>query len=361
MSSGSESEPTANRKRDKKALGQVISRVKGVWQRGDAASARKLASSMPPSPSMSSPADLPASSSNAPLAPAYVEVTVKIPPKTAHDKAAEARARYEAMHGLTTLKKSELLEERAKKLSEKFGLEIHASQWHFNIPAQNEHAVFRIDKPIRLRVRRTCHRCNANFASSKECTNCSHIRCTKCSRYPPKRTEAELAASRDRRAAILKANTENGAIAIDWDWTDSNASISRPSKTAGQDLVHKKPRQRVRRTCHVCDSLFRHGSKICEGCQHVRCTDCPRDPPKKDKYPFGYPGDVFGEKSIPHYECDRCQTVYPTGAEDGVECKSCKNPKSDKSPRALPRKVERPVDPDVLEQVQVKLSQLIVT
>ncbi|KAL7893645.1 hypothetical protein HDV64DRAFT_149745 [Trichoderma sp. TUCIM 5745] len=262
------------------------------------------------------------------------------------------------MPGVSRLSKLELFEERAKKLNERFGLEIHPMEWQSAVPNDT---VLRMDKPIRMRVRRTCHRCNATFGATKECPNCNHSRCTKCTRYPPKRSEAEIVASRERRAAKIKANRENAPILPDYAPIEKEIVLKRPSKTGGQDLVHKKPRQRVRRTCHECDTLFTAGTKTCEKCKHVRCTDCPRDPPKKDKYPFGYPGDAFGPKSVPHYECLNCKTVYPTGVEDGAECRKCKFPKSHDSPRALPRKVEPTPDPEVMRRLQSKLDGLNLT
>lgn len=80
--------------------------------------------------------------------------------------------------------------------------------------------------------------------------------------------------------------------------------------------------------------------------------------PKKDKYPFGYPGDAFGPHSIPRYECGRCETLFPADAENGTVCKKCGCAKSDDSPRALPRKVEPEPDPDVLKMIQSKLDRL---
>lgn len=190
-------------------------------------------------------------------------------------KAQEARARYEAMQGVSRLSKSELFEERAKKLGERFGLEIKPGEWQTATP---DDTVLRIDKPIRMRVRRTCHKCNANFGTSKECVNCQHVRCTKCARYPPKRTEAELIASREKRAALIKANKENEPIIPDYGFETKEIVLTRPSRKGGQDLIYKKPRQRVRRTCHECQTMFASGSKTCEKCNHTRCTDCPRDP-----------------------------------------------------------------------------------
>ncbi|KFH48664.1 hypothetical protein ACRE_004370 [Hapsidospora chrysogenum ATCC 11550] len=278
-------------------------------------------------------------------------------------KAQEARARYEAMQGVSKLSKSELLEERAKRLGERFGLEIKAGEWQHAAAPPNSDTVLRIDKPIRMRVRRTCHKCSTGFGAAKECPGCSHVRCTKCARYPPKRTEAEVIASRERRAALMKANKENQAIVPDYDfenYNDREFVLKKPSKTGGQDLIYKKPRQRVRRTCHECQALFMAHSKKCENCSHIRCTDCPRDPPKKDKYPFGYPGDAFGPSSVPRYECERCHSLYPADAENGIKCTQCGREKTDESPRARPRKVEPEPDPEILKRIEARMAALSV-
>lgn len=80
--------------------------------------------------------------------------------------------------------------------------------------------------------------------------------------------------------------------------------------------------------------------------------------PKKDKYPFGYPGDAFGPYSIPRYECERCETLFPEGVADGSACFKCGVEKSGSSPRALPRKIEPEPDPDVLRAIRAKLDIL---
>ncbi|KAI9167147.1 hypothetical protein HJFPF1_03272 [Paramyrothecium foliicola] len=323
--------------RERKGIGRMLSRVKTVLKRGDSSKSQtSMQEAMKPT--------------TAPTEP------VKKSEPTPPSKAAVARARYEAMQGVSKCSRAQLLEERAKKLSERFGLEITATEWH--AASTVDDTVLRMDKPIRMRVRRTCHECNSNFTSSNECANCKHTRCAQCTRYPPKRTEQELIASRERRAAIIKANKENAPIIPDYGWDEKEIILTRPSRTGGQDLVYKKPRQRVRRTCHECQRLFKTGSKKCDECGHARCTDCPRDPPKKDKYPLGYPGDEFGPNSIPHYDCEKCKTLYPTHAEHGTECRKCRHPKSDASPRARPRKVEPEPDPEILEKLQARLASL---
>lgn len=323
--------------RERRGLGKVLSRVRTVLRRGDSSTRSQQSTPAPAKPT------------------ATADQAKKTEP-TAQSKAAAARARYEAMQGVSKHSKAQLLEERARNLSERFGLDIKASEWHA-ASATVDDTVLRTDKPIRMRVRRACHQCNAHFTNSNECANCKHTRCAQCTRYPPKRTEQELIASRERRAAIIKANKENAPIIPDYAWDEKEILLKRPSKTGGQDLVYKKPRQRVRRTCHECSTVFKPGSKKCE-CGHARCTDCPRDPPKKDKYPLGYPGDEFGPSSIPHYECEKCKCLYPTNAENGTPCRKCQHPKSEASPRAQPRKVEPEPDPEVLVRLQAKLEGL---
>jgi hypothetical protein len=339
-SSGQQGAGAPKEEKERKGIGRMLSRVKTVLKRGESSTR----SSAAPQPTKAKAKATP------PVEP------VKKSEPTPQSKAAAARARYEAMQGVSKMSRAEMLEDRAKKLSERFGLEINASEWR--TVATVDDTVLRMDKPIRMRVRRTCHECSATFTTGNECPSCQHKRCTQCTRYPPKRTEQELVASRERRAAIIKANKDNAPIVPDYGWDEKEIILKRPSKTGGQDLVYKKPRQRVRRTCHECETLFKTGSKRCEACGHARCTDCPRDPPKKDKYPLGYPGDEFGPNSVPHYECEKCKTLYPTHADHGTECRKCSHPKSDASPRAQPRKVEPEPDPEILMKLQARLEGL---
>ncbi|RDA95136.1 hypothetical protein CP533_1861 [Ophiocordyceps camponoti-saundersi (nom. inval.)] len=329
------SAPRAAKEKKPKGLGRVISKVMVALKRGESSKPQSskttatIREPLAPSPSRNRPVPI--------------------------SKADEARARYEGLEGVTKVIRSELLQERAKKLAERYGLEISTSDL---IKTSADDTVLRMDKPIRIRVRRTCHRCDTALAASKECPNCQHVRCTKCPRYPPKRTEAEKLASRERIAVIAQALKDNPPIIADYSYTDTHIVLKRPSKTGGQDLHHKKPRQRVRRTCHVCQTVFMPGSNKCEGCAHVRCTDCPRDPPKKNKYPFGYPGDAFGPGSAARYDCERCETLLPLGAEVGLACRKCGHEMSEKAPRALPRKVEPEPDPEILNIIKARLDSL---
>ncbi|UNI21953.1 hypothetical protein JDV02_007891 [Purpureocillium takamizusanense] len=275
-------------------------------------------------------------------------------------KAVDSQRSIEAAaeEGVIRVSRTELLEQRAKKLAERYGLEFRLWDW---MTGAEDDTVLRVDKPIRIRVRRTCHLCDTTFTASEECSGCQHVRCAECPRFPPKRTEAEKAANRERKDAVGREHRDNPRIVADLYYDGGHVVLKRPSRTGGQDLIHRKPRQRVRRTCHECQTLFMPASKKCEGCGHMRCTDCPRDPPKKDKYPFGYPGDAFGPNSIPRYECQRCETLFPEDVYNGVKCAKCGTPMSGESPRALPRKIEPEPDPGVLKMLQARLDSLKVS
>jgi hypothetical protein len=172
----------------------------------------------------------------------------------------------------TKIPRAQIFAERAKKLGEMYGLELKPSEWH----SIEGHAL-RVEKPIRMRVHRKCHLCSTSFGLGKDCPKCKHPRCKQCPRIPPKRTEAEREESRKKRAAIIKERADKAPIIPDWDPTPKKIVLKRPAKAGGQDLYYRKPRQRIRRTCCECKALFT-GSKTCDGCQHTRCTDCPRDP-----------------------------------------------------------------------------------
>ncbi|KAK1977396.1 hypothetical protein LZ30DRAFT_692172 [Colletotrichum cereale] len=353
MSSPAQAGPSVPK--EKKGFGKILSRAKTVFKRGDGSSKRmstlSTAGQQPPSQAITP------GQSTAPATeqPAAAATTGKEATKESAKKDAP-KSKYEDLEGVVRVPRAELFEERARKLGERFGLEIKQSEW-----ISTEGTALRVEKPIRMRVHRTCHKCNATFAAAKECPGCQHSRCTKCIRHPPKRTEAERIASREKRAAILKAQKENAPIVPDYSYDPKGAKdivLKRPSKTGGQDLIYKKPRQRVRRTCHECQTLFTAGSKTCSKCNHNRCTDCPRDPPKKDKYPFGYPGDEFGPNAVPHHECHKCKTIYPGGAADGTACKKCEHEKCGDCSRLKPRKVEPEPDPEILKSIQAKIESL---
>lgn len=71
--------------------------------------------------------------------------------------------------------------ERAQELFKKHGLDISSVDWPLSKVPQGE----RVQKEIRMRVHRTCHRCGTTYTGAdRVCCECSHKRCTKCPRNP---------------------------------------------------------------------------------------------------------------------------------------------------------------------------------
>jgi hypothetical protein len=169
--------------------------------------------------------------------------------------------------------RSQIELERANRLGERF--KLPAIEAH-EFPAKPDKEALRIEKQIRMRIHRTCHKCQTTFGGNKVCASCQHTRCSKCPRYPVKKPKTEGAKGKENEAVKLP---DEGVIEPDTYWgMRENYVLTMPSRTGGQPLVRKKPMQRVRRTCHECSTLFQPGAKICSNCEHYRCADCPRDP-----------------------------------------------------------------------------------
>lgn len=215
-----------------------------------------------------------------------------------------------------------LQQERARALFAKYGLTLEAHDF-IAAPASMP-AVQRVEKSIRMRVHRSCHRCGTIYGSEKVCLQCEHKRCKKCPRYPKKKTAAGSEnlqekddAEKPKRRRVLTVTTK-----------------------AGNELAYQKPQQRIRRTCHKCETLFVPSTAtICEQCRHIRCTKCPREPAKLQKYPDGYPGDLDAdsdsevEKQLEKFRrtwrkprqrvrwgCDQCDGTFINGA---AQCPGC--------------------------------------
>ncbi|KFY52313.1 hypothetical protein V497_08555 [Pseudogymnoascus sp. VKM F-4516 (FW-969)] len=209
------------------------------------------------------------------------------------------------------------------------------------IPTEDTSSQERVPKEARMRVHRECHECKKDFGGENVCGSCGHKRCKECARFPKKVDKDE-----DATINVVIEKPEKYRL-----------QITKPARASKQDLVLKKPVQRVRRNCHCCGTLFYPPTKTCTECGHIRCTDCPRDPPKLRKYPYGYPNDVFGDKTA-YYTCHECEKVFPL---DEAKCANCTHEKCTECARAPPRKVEAQPDPEVLRRVEERLAQLALT
>ncbi|EME40661.1 hypothetical protein DOTSEDRAFT_177777 [Dothistroma septosporum NZE10] len=111
-------------------------------------------------------------------------------------------------------------------------------------------------KPKVQLLRRTCHKCEIVMSSPSQtdCSNCGHIRCGLCPRYPP---------THQKWPSQLRQLSHDEAPMV--------RTVRR---------VYRKPRQRVRYTCEHCYTLFVDTDR-CTECGHERCRSCHREPPKR--------------------------------------------------------------------------------
>ncbi|PWY96614.1 hypothetical protein BO94DRAFT_16512 [Aspergillus sclerotioniger CBS 115572] len=270
-------------------------------------------------------------------------------------------------------------EEKARALFAKYGLKLEPGEWR----SPNGTTVQRVVRPIRMRVRRTCHRCQTTFGPDKVCVNCQHVRCKSCPQHPP----AKSCDHRDNTKAALQAIVAQGVHKTVPVPPKAKAPLTMPSRTGGQDVVHHPRRQRVRRTCHRCSTVFGPDATECTTCQHIRCTICPREPfvipahcvlpgdvtndprSKLDKYPHGYPGDVVAPAEPPartwkkprqriRYTCHKCSTLYRSGER---ECSNCGQEKGPETIRDPPRRDKPKPDPELVRRVEERLAKVRIT
>ncbi|KAI0206298.1 hypothetical protein F4808DRAFT_114203 [Astrocystis sublimbata] len=324
----SSSTPTPAEGKQKKGMDKVLYRVKTVFHRKGSSSRKSQASTAP----------------------------VAAPPPTTSQPLTPQRKKVPDYEGATRIPRMQVHEERAKKLGARFGLEIKPSEWH-----STEGEVLRVDKPVRMRIHRECHHCKTRFGAGNVCPSCQHTRCKQCTRYPDNRTEAEREANRERKEALLQRHKDMAPILPSYDYSPEIV-LKRPSKTHAQDLVYKgRPRMRVRRNCHVCESLITSHAKqarTCDQCGHKRCADCPRYPDNKKSYPYGYPNDEPGSNFKGVFACHQCRTKFGPQAEDGSPCSNCSHEKCSHCPRVKPRRVEPEPDPEVLESLRRRMAAL---
>ena len=99
---------------------------------------------------------------------------------------------------------------------------------------------------------------------------------------------------------------------------------SRPK--APYERIQKNIRMRVKYTCHNCRTVYGH-DRICISCQHKRCPDCTRYPPKKktkkpkeDREVAVVDTTQQSNQAEQRCTCHECQTGFEPGAE---ECPNC--------------------------------------
>lgn len=198
----------------------------------------------------------------------------------------------------TAAESSARQEEKARMLFAKYGMTLGPDEWTRSVTSDAE----RIEKKVRVRIKRTCHRCQTTYGADKVCNNCQHRRCKKCPRYPTKRVKevqqqkddkpkekATAAADKNPKQQLLSIKSRRTGQDMQFGpkldkW--SGGYSGDPEQTYPMALrQRKKVRIRIRWKCHDCQEIFLAPDKICAKCGHERCSECPRDPLKKNKPP----------------------------------------------------------------------------
>ncbi len=164
---------------------------------------------------------------------------------------------------LTAKENYTLQEEKARALFAKYGLTLEPGEW--TVPATV--GVPRVEKQVRMRIHRTCHRCQTTFGMDRVCSHCQHNRCKKCPRFPGSKSKA----TKGKGLAV-------GGVAGDDGMDKKTDPLTMLQRTTAKEMTRRAPTQRVRRTCHQCETIFQGKATQCENCKHLRCPKCPRDP-----------------------------------------------------------------------------------
>ncbi|RKF64323.1 hypothetical protein GcC1_132011 [Golovinomyces cichoracearum] len=64
--------------------------------------------------------------------------------------------------------------------------------------------MLRVEKPIRVRILRFCHKCNTTFGRDKQCTVCQHLVCKQCARHPSEKKKTRNFHPQDSDVLIEK-------------------------------------------------------------------------------------------------------------------------------------------------------------
>ncbi|KAK5938355.1 hypothetical protein PMZ80_009325 [Knufia obscura] len=130
--------------------------------------------------------------------------------------------------------------ERAQAIFQKYNLTLEPADWH----SPSKLNVERVHKRKRQRVHWSCHECKSTFGKEKICPQCSHVRCSTCVRYPPKK-KGEKAQQRTKKLEPVV----------------SSEVADVPTTGA----------------CHECKTEFSIGAPACTNCDHQICERCLKE------------------------------------------------------------------------------------
>ena len=171
----------------------------------------------------------------------------------------------------SALAQNKLHEDKARALFAKWGMTLEPGEW---TPVWKGDAG-RVERQVRVRVHRQCHRCQTAFGPEKICNSCTHSKCKSCPRFPMKKTKESQSKALARPSLPLAVHN---APYPNVRTRTKSLTLPDTPMTGNEVVVRRAPVQRVRRTCHKCHVTFIGKATTCRNCQHLRCPKCPREP-----------------------------------------------------------------------------------
>ena len=160
---------------------------------------------------------------------------------------------------MTAAENNRILEDKARALFAKYDMTLEIGEW---TPPFKSDSI-RVEKKIRMRIHRHCHRCQTMFGADKLCAECGHTRCKKCPR-------SKMTGLKERKGKSALA----GSVVVDDRYLSSIGSdaLIMPYRKTWKDLGGSGSIQ-----CHKCQTAFADSAVQCEACGHQRCARCPQD------------------------------------------------------------------------------------
>ena len=184
------------------------------------------------------------------------------PPVPSKDYAEDQKPRatpIKPRSAMTAAEINKIQEEKARALFAKYNMTLEIGEW---TPPFKGDSV-RVEKKVRVRIHRHCHRCQTMFGIQKKCVECGHTRCKKC----PK---SKMTGLKDRKGKSVVA----GGLVVDDRYMSMMEPdvLSMPYRRSVRELAGSAPR-----VCHKCQTMFFGNAPQCGACGHQRCAQCPQD------------------------------------------------------------------------------------
>jgi len=206
-------------------------------------------------------------------------------------------------------------------------------------PSKRSYSVDRLEAFARITIQYYCHVCSSRFDLGRECPSCSHQYCQECLRRP----EQDITLP---TATTQTFSTTSSSVAGTKRRASPYSSFDMPRTAA--PLVRK-----VYRSCHRCATPFPFSERICQECDHLQCSKCPRRPTSsthdlhsmlqdRDSYTQTHThihntGPRVRERTrkVPRqrirWTCERCGSLF---REKNRRCDSCGHIRCDDCQRA---------------------------